>query len=140
MLPNPAQVTTLVPGQGTAPAAPGSQAALDPNANLLQVLQTLMAQNQPVIDINQATPDQKAAAEQQAKVESKTQKPAEIAPQKQEETGKLPGLLNFLGNFGIGENFGISDTGEPAKKASKEDKVTKAISGVMKLASLFGGL
>jgi hypothetical protein len=140
MLPNPAQVTTLVPGQNTQAVQP-----IDPNTNLLSVLQTLLQQNPPATNINQATPDQQAAAKQQAKTkEAGANVGAQVKENAEEPMAKLPAILSLLG-VDVGDTSGtkVSDTGEPAggskKKKSGLDslgKVGKAISTISTLAAL----
>lgn len=135
---------------------------IDPNLNLLQVLNQILAMNPPKTNINQATPDQEAAGkatDKQGNVQPVDPKPVaakESASSRKNSTAALPDVVSMPGMgdpvaaagnaiqaaAAAGQNTstgGISQFLDTIRgKSGSGGKSKDALSGILKIAALFG--
>lgn len=105
---------------------------VDPNMDLLATLQKILDTNQPKTDINQATPDQTAAAQETSNIKQDAKKPilpagATVQSGKPGENPTLPNIIDQLFSSTKDKNSLTND----ASKASNDN-------GSSGLNALFG--
>lgn len=133
---------------------------IDPNIDLLKVLNQILAMNQPKTDVNQATPDQQAAAKASAEKGGKVVDPAPVAGAKETKTtsssdikAALPQAvpLSTIGgtvadaanaaqiaaNAGAGGSEGAGGLLKALSGGKTGGSGGDAIKGILKIAALF---